>query len=258
MKPTDKTYFERECCKPFDLQGGPDGVLLMHGFTGSIAHMRPLGEALHAKGYTVRGINLPGHASSEEDMARTGWQEWLHAAKEAALEMLSNCKTVTVCGLSMGGVLALLVAEQMKVTACVTISAPMATKNKLLPLARVMAPLLPRIAWQPPTERLQELDAEYDCGYTGFPTAKGYDLHTLIRLARRNLFNINCPVLCVQSDADETIWAGSANCIVNNVSSEEKRVLWLKDVPHVCTISRELPAIAQGMDELLRRVSAQG
>ena len=45
----------------------------------------------------------------------------------------------------------------------------------------------------------------YDFGYTGFPTAKGADLNRLIRLARQNLFNITCPILCVQSDADETI-----------------------------------------------------
>ena len=74
-------------CQPFLLEGGRHGVVLFHGFTGSAGHMRPLGEALHAQGFTVRGINLPGHASSMEDMARFTWQDWLQAAKNAVLEM---------------------------------------------------------------------------------------------------------------------------------------------------------------------------
>jgi len=37
------------------------GVLLLHGFTGSPASMRPWGEALADRGWTVRVPRLPGH-----------------------------------------------------------------------------------------------------------------------------------------------------------------------------------------------------
>ena len=47
--------------QPFFFPEGEHAVLLMHGFTGSPAHMRKLGEALHARGFAVRGILLPGH-----------------------------------------------------------------------------------------------------------------------------------------------------------------------------------------------------
>ena len=49
---------------PFFLEGGEHAVLLTHGFTGTPAHMRPLGEYLHAQGFTVQGILLPGHGES--------------------------------------------------------------------------------------------------------------------------------------------------------------------------------------------------
>ena len=190
-------------------------------------------------------------------MAKATWQSWLYAVKQAALEMMDEMDTFTICGLSMGGVLALLVAEQMKVDACVPISAPMAVKNRALPLAGIFAPLMPRIAWGPPTERHAALDSAYDFGYTGFPTAKGADLNQLIKLARRNLFNITCPVLCVQSDSDETIWEGSADAILEGVNSGIRQKLWLKNVPHVCTISRELPAIADAIDKLMTRIHTE-
>ncbi len=257
MEPTKAGYFNTEVCKPFFHKGGSSGVLLLHGFTGSAAHMRKLADCLADKGYTVKTINLPGHAATEDDMAASDWKDWLQASKQAALEMLESCETFTVCGLSMGGDLALLVAEQMKVDACVPISAPMAAKNKLLPLSGIAAPFMKRISWAPPTERHKSLDSDYDYGYTGFPTKKGADLQKLITLARRNLFNINCPVLCVQSDADETIWEGSADCILSGIGSEVRQKLTLHGVPHVCTISDELPAIVDAMDALMSKVAAE-
>ena len=147
MEPYEAGYFDREVCKPFYHKGNENGILLVHGFTGTCAHMRKLADALAERGYTVRTINLPGHASTEADMAKTNWQKWLHAVKEACLEMMQETECFTVCGLSMGGVLALLAAQQMKVDACIPISAPTAVKNRLLPLSALMAPLMPRIAW---------------------------------------------------------------------------------------------------------------
>ncbi|MBP3542585.1 MAG: alpha/beta fold hydrolase [Clostridia bacterium] len=247
MEETRVSWADLPVCQPVDHQGNEHGVLLMHGFTGSPAHMRRLADGLIEKGYTVKSILLPGHGTSEADMAKATWQAWLQAAKEAALSLINTCETVTVCGLSMGGVLALLVAEQMKVDACVPISAPMAVQNPFLGLAGIAAPLIPRIPWGSHPERQSQMDAEYSYGYPGFPTAKGADLNRLIKLAKKNLFAIECPLLVVQSDADETIWLGSADYILDNISSQHKWKLQLSGVPHVCTITRETPAILDGI-----------
>lgn len=257
MNPYPDGYFDREVCKPFDHRGSDHGILLIHGFTGTCAHMRKLADELAVRGYTVRTINLPGHATSESDMAKADWQKWLHAAKQAAYDMMQEVRTFTVCGLSMGGVLALLVAQQMKADACVAISAPTAVQNPLLPLARLLAPLRPRTAWSTPPERQQKLDAAYDYGYSGFPTAKAADLYKLIRMARQNLFNITCPILCIQSAADHVISKTSADDILMGVSSEIRQKLWLRDVPHVCTLSKELPSIAEAIDSLMKRAEAE-
>ena len=249
--------FDSPVCQPFFHQGGDNGILLIHGFTGCAAHMRKLADGLAERGYTVRTINLPGHASTEEEMGRADWQIWLQACKQAALEMMGQLQTFTVGGLSMGGVLSLLVAQHMKVDGCVTISAPMGSKNKFLPLAGLAAPLLPRVSWRNPPERLEQLDQNYDFGYDGFPTAKGADLYKLICLARQNLFNVQCPLLCVQSDGDQAVDPGSADRILQGVGSEWKQKLWLHGVPHVCTISRELPAIVDAVEGLMLEAQKQ-
>ena len=59
----------------------------------------------------MRTINLPGHATTLEDMRRCSWQDWLNAAKEAFREMKEQYRFVSVTGLSMGGCLTLMIAE---------------------------------------------------------------------------------------------------------------------------------------------------
>ncbi|MBQ8201731.1 MAG: alpha/beta fold hydrolase [Clostridia bacterium] len=245
--------FSNPACQPFHLQGDSHGVLLLHGFTGSAGHMRLLGEGLHARGFTVEGINLPGHAVSMEEMGQTGWQDWLDAAKEAFLALKSRCRFVSVAGLSMGGCIALILAEQMHPTAIAPISAPMAVRNRLLPLAGLAAPFVPRVMWRSREGASAQVDDRYDYGYPGFPTKCGADLNRLIRMARRDLHAVQCPMLVVQSRQDETISADSADVILAGAGSTKKGILWLDDVPHVCTISKEHANIAGAVADLFRQ-----
>lgn len=248
--------FSAAVCQPFLLEGGEHAVLLIHGFTGSAAHMRLVGERLHAQGFTVQGINLPGHGESMEAMAKSGWQDWLSAAREAVVSLKKRYPKVSVAGLSMGGCLALILAEQMELDACATISAPMGTKNGMLRFCGIASLFVKRIIWSSNPERQRRVDERYDYGYPGFPTRCGADLHRLIGLARRNLHAVRCPLLVIQSHDDETIIPESAEIILAGVSSEKKGMVWLEDVPHACTISREYGRIADAVAELLHTVKA--
>lgn len=249
--------FSQEICQPFLLEGEAGegkkhGVLLLHGFTGSAAHMRLIGEMLHTQGFTVMGVNLPGHATSMDDMAQCTWDDWLSAAKEAFLQLKQRCEMVSVAGLSMGGCLALILAEQMEVAAVAPISAPMGTKAPLW-AAALASPFMKTVWWRARKDTAEPLQAEYDCGYPGFRTSCARHLSKLIHMARRDLHAVTCPVLVVQSHADETITADSADVILQGVSSGTKGVLWLNDVPHVCTISKEAKNIANALGELFHR-----
>lgn len=252
-------------CKPFDFPGGPHGVLLIHGFTGSPSHMRMLGEILRDEGFTVKGIRLPGHATTIEDMARADWHQWLQAAEDGVEALKKECRFVSVAGLSMGGCLTLLMAERHpELTACAPISAPMGIKVKGLPLAKLISVFMPRIMWRGGGDEEMHtqqpvLDPYYHMGYPGFPTAKGYDLHKLIIMSRNGLASIHCPITIVQSHADETISEESADVILNGVSSADKRILWLDQVPHACTASRKhTEQIAEAVIPMLRRAENAG
>ena len=75
--------FSSPQAQPFDFPEGDHGILLIHGFTGSPAHMRLLGEGLKDKGFAVRGILLPGHGQTPEALGKVKWQDWLLASRQA-------------------------------------------------------------------------------------------------------------------------------------------------------------------------------
>ena len=251
----EQSDFNDEVCRPFLWEGERrngkiHGVLLLHGFTGCVARMRPLAEALHQQGFTVMGVNLPGHAATMEDMAKCTWDDWITAAKEDFMRLKAQCDEVSVAGLSMGGCLALILAQQLQPTAIAPISAPMGTRAPLW-AATLASPFMKTVWWKPRNTSATVMQ-RYDCGYPGFPSSCARHLGKLIRMARRDLHAVTCPILVVQSRADETITPDSADIILNGTSSAVKRVLWLEDAPHVCTISKDAQRIADALAEHFR------
>lgn len=243
--------------RPFEYAKGEHGILLIHGFTGSPAHMRLLGESLRDRGFAVRGICLPGHGTAPEDMPRYTWQDWLLSARAAAREMAGRYRYFSAAGLSMGGVLALLLAEEMELTACVPIAAPMGTVNRFRALAPAIAPFCPFLPKKDDPARAA-LIAGYDIGYEVTPVASLRHLSVLMRRARQHLSLIRCPVLAVQSRGDRVVSPGSLRIILEGVSSGKKTALWLEEAPHVCTISPEYPKIAEAMAQFLKACETDG
>lgn len=242
---------------PFLLEGGQDAVLLIHGFTGSAGHMRPLGDALHQAGFTVQGILLPGHGTTTAAMqAEGGAGPWKEASFAAYRELRAKYRTVSVMGLSMGGLLTLILAEAKPAPTCiVTFAAAILLANRLAPLAPVMG-LFTDIMEQPiPPERGEDFLNDYDVGYSGTPVRCISDLRQLSQEARHSLGEITCPALIVQSKKDPTVRPKSAQVIYDEIGSAEKKLLWLEKSGHVVTLGPERDQVFQASVEWVRRAA---
>ena len=68
-------------------EGGPTGVLLCHGFTGSPQSLRPWAEYLAKAGLSVSLPRLPGHGTTWQEMARTRWEDWFAEVDRAFDEL---------------------------------------------------------------------------------------------------------------------------------------------------------------------------
>ncbi len=92
---------------PFFLSGGPAAALLVHGFPGSPAEMRPLAESLYRRGWTVQGLLLPGFGRELPDILDHGSSDWLAAVSESLEELKGSHKPVLLVGYSMGAALSI-------------------------------------------------------------------------------------------------------------------------------------------------------
>jgi carboxylesterase len=102
----------KPACEPYSADGGPIGVWLQHGFSGCPASMRPLGEALAARGMTVAAPLLPGHGTAWEDLENVTMADWEGRAESTLADLARRCETVIGVGLSVGGAMVLHMAAR--------------------------------------------------------------------------------------------------------------------------------------------------
>lgn len=237
----------------FFFAGGSHACLLLHGFTGSPLHMRALGEALHQAGYTVYAPLLPGHGTSLADMEQTGWRDWLEAARESYRQLKTRCPVVTVAGLSMGGTLALLIAQSHPVDGVICFSPALKMRARFLWAARLIALFTPRYAPKREAPREDQGDAPV-AGYDAMPVRCLYDLQVLAWMADRNLYAVTAPLLVMQPLQDTSVRLSGARRIVRDTSSADKTLIWLEKSRHNCLIGPELGEIVQAVLAHLRHI----
>jgi carboxylesterase len=228
---------------PFFFEGGPTGCLLIHGFSGSPAEMRPMGEYLAAKGLTVRGVRLAGHGTTPEDMATTAWPDWVASAEEGLRELQSRCQTVYVAGLSMGGLISLHLAAHHPVSGVIAMSAPAGVADwrfRFLPLAQHF------VRWAEANGEPDFTDqaaAELIFSYKKIPVRCAASLQQQLKTVRRELPGITARALVMQGKKDHTITPDSARIIHDELGSHEKELVWWPNSGHVITMDSEREAV---------------
>ena len=230
---------------PFFLEGGPVGVLLIHGFTGSPPEMRRVGDYLHQRGLTVSGPRLPGHGTTIEDLNRRRWTEWTDHVEGALTDLQARCKTVFVGGLSMGSLLTLyLAARHSDLAGAIAYSPPTMVADR----RSLLAPVLKYLMRQVPKgeDDLHDPEAEaYIWSYDGWPTAGVHELQKFTKEVKRLLPQVTCPLLIIYSTDDKTIHPNSAQFTYEQVGSTDKELVTLHDSGHVLTVDAEWESVAE-------------
>ena len=88
---------------PFYFNGNDIGILIIHGGGGgTCADLKPLGEDLQKKGYTVHIPLLPGFGTSPDDLRITPLSAWKRALEREITLIREKCEKIIVGGHSMG------------------------------------------------------------------------------------------------------------------------------------------------------------
>lgn len=235
---------------PFDYPGNSTGVLLIHGFTGSAAEMRPMGQYLAAQGYAVVGPLLPGHGTNWQDMANCKWTEWADAVEQAYRALKRRCQKVFVSGGSMGGLLTLYLAQRHPEIAGII---PMAPAIFTVDWRAGLAWLIKYFVRFRPCDPARDGDdltdpearSRYLWSYMGTPVAAAEQLVLLQRAVRRDLRKIALPTLIFQGTRDQSVKPKSAVYVLTQIASQDKELIWWPRSGHCLWVDSEREQVWQ-------------
>ncbi|GAA4923033.1 alpha/beta hydrolase [Streptomyces coeruleoprunus] len=240
--------------EPYRHDGGDVGVLLCHGFTGSPQSLRPWAEFLAERGLTVSLPLLPGHGTRWQDMQVTSWQDWYAEVDRELRTLLRQCRTVFVCGLSMGGALTLrLAARHGDAIRGVVLVNP---ANKVhgvmahaLPVVRHLVPSTNGIASDIAKEGVKEL------GYDRVPLHAAHSLRRFFQVVDGELPQVTQPVLLLHSPQDHVVPAADSARILGRISSTDVREILLEQSYHVATLDHDAERIFEESHAFIGRLA---
>ncbi len=241
--------------EPFRHDGGEVGVLVCHGFTGSPQSVRPWANYLAERGLGVSLPLLPGHGTRWQDMAITGWQDWYAEVDRELRALRERCDRIFLCGLSMGGALALrLAAKHGDAVSGIVLVNP---ANKLHGLGARALPVLRHLV--PTTKGIASDIAKpgsEEVGYDRVPLHAAYSFHRFLRLLDSELPQVTQPLLLMHSPEDHVVPAADSARILARVSSRDVTERLLENSYHVATLDHDAPTIFEETHAFIGRLSA--
>lgn len=235
---------------PLVHDGDRRAALCLHGLGGTPFEVRPLAESLAAAGATVEAPLLAGHGGTMSSLEASSWSDWL-ASAEAALARLRarTGNPVAVAGFSMGGLLALRLAQQHAgdVAALSVLSTPIRLpawqRAALRTLAALPRPL--RRGWLRTIPKLAGCDVSDAEAKRTNPSLRGFPVRTLLQLVlaqetvRPELPSVHQPALIVHGRQDHTVSPDDSLETAGSLGSDTVETLLLDRSYHLVLVDVE-------------------
>lgn len=230
--------------EPFSASNGPNGVLVLHGFTGNPQSMRPLAEAFANSGFSVELPLLPGHGTSPDDLLATRFGDWLEAAERAYQSLAARSDKVVVAGLSMGGTIALLLMIRHQ-----EICGGIVVNPLVEPPADSFVEMLQGIV-DSGSDRIPGIGSDIakpgvmESAYDATPIEPALSLFEATKDLARHLGELSAPVLLLSSRQDHLVPTSSGDLLVETASGPIERV-FLERSYHVATLDFDQPEVEE-------------
>ena len=248
--------------EPFFFPGSRTGCLLIHGFTGAPKEMRWMGEYLFEQGFSALGVRLAGHATHPDDMIHSRWTDWLASVEDGYHLLRGAADRIYFAGLSMGGVLALLMSTRLDTKGVIAISTPYRLREdwrlNYINLFSKVKPYLPK-SNEPPGSGWFDKEAWKDhVSYPENPVRSIGELNKLIIEMRNALPKVNVPVLLVHSKDDTYVPPENLERIYAElVNARDKTKLYVTGSGHVVTRDAARQQVFEAAANFIHRVESQ-
>jgi carboxylesterase len=248
--------------EPFFHRGNEIGVLCLHGITASPDEMRWLGHDLHTRyGYTVYGARHVGHAVDYKHMHRARWEDWYLTGVDGYHILRDQCKKIFVAGLSMGGLITLLMGTTFDLDGIIVIAAPIHLPNKILPYTKYIQWVMPSYDTPDTTDFPQRLLE--DQRRRGFPavgrlryqrwaTRSVSELYELMQVVKGRLPLIQAPALLMYSQGDQTVPISNLDYLEACIGSEDVQVRRFEKSGHILTQDVDYDAVFEATSAFIQ------
>jgi len=163
---------------------------------------------------------------------------------EIMQRLRERCSKIFMTGLSMGGTLTLYMAAMYPdvIRGAIPINGALFVNNPDLASLAFMAnapATVPGVGGDIKKANVSEL------AYEDVPVPAIRQIYALMGVTRELLPRVNCPALVIQSRDDHVVAPENAPFIIDNIGSEDKRLLWLENSYHVATLDNDKELIAR-------------
>lgn len=233
-------------------------VLLLHGLTGSPFEMRYYGGKMHKMGYDVHCPCLPGHCTSIEDLKSKKWRDWDDFAKAEFERLSSTYEEVYLSGLCLGALICLSIAiENNTPRALALLSPTLSLDGWSLPWFRFLIVLaftpvadildysfIEREPYGVKNEHVRKkvitlLSSSNSSAYDRYPAVTFAELLRYSKHLKKNMNKVKTPTIIMHPEEDDICDIKNAQYIYENIGSDNKQFVRLKNSYHIVTIDND-------------------
>jgi carboxylesterase len=235
----------------FELDGGPDAVLLLHGLTGSTFELAPVAARLAEARMRCLAPVMAGHGGTAAELARAPWEEWVAKARRD-LARLEGARRTFLVGCSMGALVACVLArERPDRVDGLALLAPALELNAAGRLGALLgrAPLLRRIVLRKRAGsdvNDLEMRKRNPC-LDAVPLAAVGELARLQARVDRLLPSIAAPAIVVMGREDHTVTVAGARRLARRIGSGPAAFVLLERSAHLVGIDVERDRCAEAV-----------
>jgi len=237
------------------------GCLLIHGFTGTPKEMRWMGEYLNQQGFTCLGVRLAGHATVPEDMIRSNYTDWIASVEDGYHFLRGFSNDIFLVGLSMGGILSLLMSTRLDVTGVMAMSTPYKLPDdprlRHIDLISRTIHFMPKSDEEPGSGWFDKDAWQEHVSYPQNPVRSIGELNKLLGEMRAALSKVNVPVLLIHSKDDKYVLPENMELIYNAlVNASDRTKLYITGSGHVVTRDAARHQVFESALEFIRRMES--
>jgi carboxylesterase len=244
-------------------------VILLPGLCGSSLEMGAIPRLLQQANLTYVVPRIPGYSAHSGLM---GCHDWIEFVDELSTDILKSHDAVSLVGLSMGATLALSVASRNhKIQSLCLLSPVLFFDGWSIPWYHPLLSIIYRVGirnWhykesEPYGVKNNELrrhikkavlaNTVSELGAAHLPARHLFQSLQLIKDAKKFLDEVEADTLLIHAIDDETASPKNSDLILEKISSETRRAIWLGNSYHMITVDNEREIVANEVTNFLKQ-----